>query len=117
MGDDTLNGGAGDDVIVGDPFDLTPNDKRSQPVDVANAGILPRGGDDTIDGGSGNDSIRGMVGNDTIDGGSGNDRIDGGSGNDRLAGQAGNDSLAGGYGNDFLNGGEGHGPAPWGSRE
>jgi Ca2+-binding RTX toxin-like protein len=54
----TLNGGAGDDILVG-----------SQ-------------GGDTINGGSGNDYIDGDPGNDTLDGGPDTDTIDGGAGID-----------------------------------
>lgn len=54
----TLDGGSGDDEIMGSV------------------------GDDTIDGGSGNDSILANLGVDTIDSGSGDDTIIGGDGND-----------------------------------
>ena len=54
----TLNGGTGDDILVG-----------SQ-------------GGDTITGGSGNDHIDGGNGNDTLDGGADTDTINGGAGID-----------------------------------
>jgi Ca2+-binding RTX toxin-like protein len=57
----TLNGGSGDDILVG-----------SQ-------------GDDTINGEDGNDLIQGGNGNDTLDGGADTDTIDGGPGIDTAA--------------------------------
>lgn len=79
----SLNGGAGNDVIVG-------SDRA-----------------DRIDGGAGNDLIFGLDGNDVIAGGAGNDVILGGAGNDRIDGGSGNDLLIGGPGFDLLDGGPG----------
>lgn len=67
-----LNGGYGDDKIIGSP-------QR-----------------DIINGGTGNDEIWGMDGNDTVYGGTGNDFIDGGYGYDVLLGEAGNDIVRAG---------------------
>ena len=64
-----LDGGAGDDEIIGS----------------SNA--------ETINGGAGNDTIFGEGGNDTIDGGAGNDILHGGEGADQLAGGDGDDEL------------------------
>lgn len=75
-----INGGGGDDVIVGS--------------------IL----DDSIHGGSGNDSLRGGGGNDFLDGESGADTLNGGAGDDTLIGGDGADGLSGFTGNDLLNG-------------
>ncbi|WPQ35160.1 retention module-containing protein [Achromobacter xylosoxidans] len=68
----------------------------------------PRGGDDTIHGGTGDDIIYGQGGNDTLYGDDGNDIIYGGAGDDKLYGGEGNDVLHGGSGNDTLEGGNGN---------
>ncbi|MEO1139269.1 MAG: Hint domain-containing protein, partial [Pseudomonadota bacterium] len=81
-GDDTLEGGRGNDLIFG------------------------QGGDDNIKGGSGADTIEGGSGNDNISGGAGGDQIDAGSGNDKVDGGAGNDTITGGGDNDNLRGGD-----------
>ena len=83
----TINGGAGDDTIIG-----------------STVGAMG----DSIDGGPGNDSIDGSRGDDSISGGDGNDTIDGGDGSDMLNGNAGDDSLLGGNDADTLNGGDGN---------
>ncbi|MBJ7264751.1 MAG: type I secretion C-terminal target domain-containing protein, partial [Burkholderiaceae bacterium] len=75
-GDDTLYGGKGDDIILG------------------------QGGNDTLYGDEGNDILYGGAGNDTLYGGTGNDTLYGGSGNDILVGGKGNDTLYGGSGSD-----------------
>ncbi|MDH0521415.1 retention module-containing protein [Achromobacter xylosoxidans] len=68
----------------------------------------PRGGNDTIHGGTGDDIIYGQGGNDTLYGDDGNDIIYGGAGDDKLYGGEGNDVLHGGSGNDTLEGGNGN---------
>ncbi|MBI1312831.1 hypothetical protein GC176_16195, partial [bacterium] len=84
----TLNGGGGDDVILGTPGS-----------DIVNGG----GGSDRIDGGSGNDRIFGGSGADTLIGGAGNDLLKGlGGSGDRLSGGDGDDTLNGGSGIDRL---------------
>jgi len=92
-GNNTINGGNGDDTIngLGGDDDLSGGN-----------------GNDDIDGGSGDDDIDGGNGNDEIDGGTGNDDIDGGNGNDEIHGGDGNDVLYGGNGVDTLNGGAGN---------
>jgi Ca2+-binding RTX toxin-like protein len=79
-----VDGGAGDDLIVGSD------------------------GDDLLIGGVGNDTIQGMGGQDEIHGGDGNDSLSGGDGNDAIYGEAGNDSLDGGADFDYLQGGLGN---------
>jgi Ca2+-binding RTX toxin-like protein len=79
----TIDGGRGDDFIVGSR------------------------GNDTIRGGRGNDTIIGSEGDDNISGGRGDDSIFGGGGNDRIAGGRGNDAIWGGEGDDTINGGRG----------
>jgi len=97
-GDDSLDGGDGNDILVGD------------------------GGDDVLLGGDDNDELWGddqqvavvQEGNDWLDGGAGNDQLVGGGGQDTLAGGDGDDLLAGDYANnstdgfdDILDGGAG----------
>src|SRR6056297_1774442 len=81
-GDTNVQGGAGNDIFVGN---------------------------DTIDGGLGDDSLLGDDGNDLLIGGGsnttaspGNDTLVGGDGNDTLLGENGEDDLLGGAGNDFI---------------
>lgn len=81
--DDTLDGGAGNDLLVDDA------------------------GNDLLLGGTGNDTLISGVGNDTLDGGADNDSLDGGAGNDSLYGNTGNDTLHGGEGGDLLSGAQG----------
>lgn len=83
---DTLDGGTGDDTILG------------------------AAGNDFINGRSGDDSLSGGDGNDTILGGAGADTISGGRGEDTLRGQGGNDQVNGGEGEDTIDfGGTGDG--------
>ena len=83
----TIDGTAGDDVLVGTPGD-----------DV----IRGRRGTDTIDGGGGNDVICGGPGADRIVTGDGNDRIAAGTGSDSVDAGAGNDRVRGGFGADTI---------------
>ena len=79
-GDDTITGGAGNDIIAGG------------------------NGDDTIHGGAGSDVIFGGSGNDTVDGGRGTDTEILGRGDDVAAWDPGegNDAISGGRGHDTL---------------
>jgi Ca2+-binding RTX toxin-like protein len=92
-GDDELRGGSGNDYLSGGWGD-----------DQLYGGA----GDDKLVGGDGDDVIRGGSGNDYLDGGSGNDQLYGGTGDDRLYGGSGNDVLRGGDGNDYLDGSSGN---------
>ena len=76
-----LNGGAGDDVIIGTDYS------------------------DTILGGIGADELYGGDGNDVINGGDGNDTIQGGKGNDVITGGTGANTIVhhNGDGNDIIN--------------
>lgn len=71
-GDDTIDGGADNDLIFGE------------------------GGEDSLIGGTGNDTIDGGLGNDTIIAGAGNDSAEGGEGQDLIVGGGDNDVLSGG---------------------
>jgi len=75
---DTLNGGMGNDTLLGSRLD------------------------DVLNGMAGNDSLDGGEGNDTLLGGSGMDTLKGGGGNDSLLGQGGADVLEGGLGDDII---------------
>ena len=89
---DILNGGPGNDVILG----------------LGGADRLVAGpGADTIFAGPGSDQVFGLGGRDTLIGGLGADGIRGGRGADHLFGRRGPDNLHGGFGNDHLNGGRG----------
>jgi serralysin len=92
-GNDTLNGGNGNDVLDG-------NNGR----DTLNGG----NGNDVLDGGADNDVLAGDNGNDMLDGNAGDDTMTGGNGNDTMNGGLGNDTMDGGNGNDTMNGGLGN---------
>ena len=68
-GEDSVDGGSGDDWIEGST------------------------GNDTLLGGSGDDTISGFTGQDVIDGGSGDDTIAGGDHGDTIYGGSGNDQI------------------------
>ena len=76
LGDVTLNGGNGNDILWGNA------------------------GNDTIQGLGGNDILDGGPGDDNISGGTGDDILFGGDGNDILSGDAGSNMLDGGAGYD-----------------
>ncbi len=80
LGNDIINAGDGDDLIIEDL------------------------GNDTINGGNGNDSIGAGAGADIINGDAGNDNINGGAGGDTLNGGIGNDIIYGGAGDDIIYG-------------
>ena len=79
-GNDTITGGAEDNVFYG------------------------QAGDDSLVGAGGNDSLWGGVGNDVMIGGAGGDLLQGGDGDDTLSGGAGDDQLFGGAGLNHLYG-------------
>ena len=76
IGDFTLRGGEGTQIVVGDDGvqDLLLGDD-----------------DDELYGGGGNDRIASTAGDDYLDGGAGDDIVKGGIGNDTLIGGVGND--------------------------
>ena len=106
MGDDSISGLAGNDLILGDAVSngglvgLTANFTCSGGETFIPFAILPitsqDGGNDTLLGGSGNDEIQGNGGDDSILAGTGDDTVHGGLGNDYIEGNDGNDSLCGG---------------------
>ncbi len=78
-GDDTLNGGTGNDSLYG------------------------AGGADKLLGGDGDDKLFGGAGNDSLAGGKGKDALDGGKGDDKLTGGPDVNSYRGGSGDDTVN--------------
>ncbi len=80
---DLLEGGDGNEVIIG----------KEQ--------------DDTLTGGAGRDEIYANDGNDTVFAGADDDKLFAGSGDDYLAGEAGDDRLKSGSGTNILEGGTG----------
>jgi Ca2+-binding RTX toxin-like protein/subtilisin-like proprotein convertase family protein len=129
LGADTINAGAGDDVILfdsqdtidgGDGTDLaqvvgdegvTLNLAESH-IEVAVGGrgddVLIGGGRSSvfIKGGEGDDIIIGGAANDVLSGEDGDDLVDGGAGNDLIRGHRGRDQLMGGAGDDIIDGGQ-----------
>jgi Ca2+-binding RTX toxin-like protein len=85
IGDFTLRGGNGSQIVVGDE---------------GVQDILLGDDDDVIYGGDGNDSIASTTGADYLDGGGGDDIVSGGDGYDILIGGSGDDILDGGDGAD-----------------
>lgn len=95
-GDDTIEGGSGQDLIFGQGGDdsLSGDDGN----DTLDGGV----GDDTLEGGQGQDSLEGGAGDDILSGGTGDDRLFGGDGEDQLALGPDNDRAEGGFGSDFF---------------
>jgi Ca2+-binding RTX toxin-like protein len=96
LGNDTVNGSAGNDILFGGLCNVKAK------LVAAQAGV---DGNDKLNGNDGNDQLYGAAGKDTLRGGRGNDKLYGGTGNDTLSGDAGKDLLDGGAGNDKMNGG------------
>ena len=116
-GDPTiLNGGPGDDTLVGTEHTQSVflgdgNDSFVTGFGLAGEpGVFVDGGEgnDTVTTAAGNDEIHGGPGDDLLSGGDGNDTIFGGAGNDVLLGDAGDDELYGEDGDDDIGGGGGH---------
>jgi len=97
--DDNIHGGSGDDIIYG--FDGRDELSGDGGVDT----IFGNSGDDTIYGGTGDNRLYGNDGNDRLYGDSGSDDLYGGGGHDLLLGMEGKDRLFGGDGQDRLHGG------------
>lgn len=130
-GENTINGTAGDDVIVAGDGNDTIDGRGGNDRICAGDGDPPdvraddQFDDDIVRGGDGDDRINGGFGNDRIDGGSGNDpmllgddgeptgfistadKIDGGDGNDTLVGGGDQDILRGEAGADEIQSREG----------
>ncbi|MGB7318932.1 MAG: Hint domain-containing protein, partial [Planktotalea sp.] len=98
---DSVDGGAGNDTILGGDDDDTISGGNGD--DVLDGGI----DDDLIFGGNGFDEIFGGDGSDTIDAGASDDTITGGAGADSIFGGNGQDSIIGATAGDTIDGGEG----------
>ncbi|QTE90435.1 hypothetical protein JKK33_19115 [Shewanella algae] len=129
-GSDTLDGGAGNDIIFGDVIRF--DGIQGQGYNALKAFIAGELGQSDVtdaeihnyisehsnlfDKSSANDKgdiIRGGDGNDILFGQGGNDELYGGNGNDMLFGGNGNDLLVGGNGDDWLTGGQGVDTFSW----
>lgn len=129
LGADSINAGAGDDVILFDALDtIDGGDGNDIAQVIGDTGVVlnlaqshieavvgGRGDDILIGGGrssvfikagDGNDIMIGGAANDVLSGENGDDLIDGGAGNDLMRGGRGNDQLLGGTGDDILIGGQ-----------
>lgn len=114
----SLNGGAGNDVIFGEGFGAIydPGDGSYDRVGVSGASAAPapvkmfaddpKKQRDILSGGAGDDSLYGGRGDDTLDGGAGTDYLRGGSGNDVLAGGSDDDFFYAEEGDDEIWGGD-----------
>jgi T1SS-143 domain-containing protein len=103
----SVNGGNGDDVMIGTAGADTLVGGRGYDVIYGldgNDNLTGDGGTGSyvnfLDGGAGNDTLTGGGDLDFLLGGSGNDTLNGGSGSDFLLGGLGNDTLIGGAGDD-----------------
>jgi Ca2+-binding RTX toxin-like protein len=88
-GNDTVNGGGGDDLIYGDHALREVGENQS----VYNYDDPAYVGNDVLNGGGGEDLIFGNAGDDVIDGGTGGDTIVGGLGADTITGGGGDDQF------------------------
>lgn len=110
VGDDDLRGGNGFDTLYGENGnDNIYGDDCDDEIYGGNGNDVIDGGegDDEIDGGNDDDIIYGGLGDDEILGGNGNDKIDGGEDDDYINGGNGDDTIKGGTGNDTIIGGAG----------
>ena len=126
-GNDTLNGGEGNDILFGGAGGDTLNGGEGNDQMSGDSGedkMFGGAGDDDMSGGLGDDYLQGGEGQNTMDGGLGDDRLKGGDeadeisggdgndtvwasgGDDTVDGGAGADTLAGGDGNDTIDGGQ-----------
>ena len=109
-GGDTASGGDGADLIYGGDGDDVLSTGLGEDTLFGGAGddlLSNSAGNDTLVGGTGNDTLIATLGDDNLYGGDGNDSLDGGQDDDQLYGGTGNDRLQGGTGNDTLTGGAG----------
>ena len=98
---DTIDGGAGDDIIYGSEGNDTINGGDDNDM------LFGEDDRDNLIGGGGNDTLYGGAGDDDLLGGGDDDTLYGGGGNDTLSGQDGIDTIDGGDGNDTIFGDEG----------
>lgn len=106
---DSLDAGAGNDLVAGDNARLDPwtaNVTATSPAwvirlyDIQVRADVPAAtdvaGSDQITGGTGDDRLYGQAGNDSIRAGDGTDVVEGDAGADTITGDAGDDTLTGG---------------------
>lgn len=106
-----VSGDAGDDDLIGGPFNDTLTGGAGKNTLTGNDGndrLNGSGGHDYLYGGNGNDFLYGNGGDDYLVGGAGQDHMWGGDGNDQLYGNSGNDKMYGEGGDDILVGGTGN---------
>jgi Ca2+-binding RTX toxin-like protein len=115
----TLNGGNGNDTLIGDRSDDTINAGNGNDIVYGRSGndilygdngadkLFGEGGNDQLYGGNEADELWGGAGNDLLDGGNASDILIGGTGDDKLYGGNDADKLDGGDGNDLLDGSNG----------
>ena len=106
VGNDTIIGAAGDNIIHDEIYGYGGDDTIDNSVG-GKSWIEAGDGDDVVTGGASEDRIRGQGGDDKLSGNDGNDYLFGGAGDDTLDGGAGDDTLDGGAGDDIIYGGAG----------
>jgi Ca2+-binding RTX toxin-like protein len=101
FGADQLYGGTGDDLLTGgDDADLLDGGDGDDQ-------LISGFGDDILRGGAGADMLNASSGADLMYGGDGDDDLNGGDGADQMFGDAGNDTFLAGAGADLMSGGDG----------
>ena len=108
LGNDAINGQGGNDQIIGaDGSDTLAGGLGNDTINGGNGNdfLTGQAGDDDITGGAGNDTLRGFEGNDTLQGQAGNDVLNGMDGDDSILGGTGLDAISGGAGDDVIDGG------------
>ena len=106
VGNDTIIGAAGDNIIHDEIYGYGGDDTIDNSVG-GKSWIEAGDGDDVVTGGASEDRIRGQGGDDKLSGNDGNDYLFGGAGDDTLDGGAGDDTINDGAGTDIINGGDG----------
>jgi Ca2+-binding RTX toxin-like protein len=102
-GNDLIRGGATRDILRGDSEGCSRDDDMPGGADR----IFGGHGGDSLNGCGGDDVIRAGSSRDFLSGSNGTDRIFAGGGNDHASGGRGGDTLVGGLGRDELSGGRG----------
>jgi Ca2+-binding RTX toxin-like protein len=109
VGNATVNGGAGQNYVVGDSgsqFISLGDEDDTLAGGAGNDSIGSGWGEDIAYGNQGSDYVFGGGGMDTLYGGQGGDTVFGGNDNDWVYGNKGNDTLSGGENDDILFGGQ-----------
>ncbi len=103
-----LTGGAGNNTIDASAFFFAGVSDATLNGGEGNDSLIGAAGFALLNGDAGNDTLVGNTGNDQLNGGAGGDSLNGGVGNDSLrGGDDSGDVLQGGAGNDLLDGGAG----------